>query len=143
MKRTHALLASASFIVLLATGCEYVEVDGVGTRTYDAEFVPQDDITEFVGCARMPANQWQVDGQVTNHTPDRASYSVTIAFNNGTTRLEERTLWIRDLAPGQVGEMNRGWWLNNPDSVTDCEVLTIDRHTTTIVDPADASSPDK
>ncbi|MGI9606303.1 MAG: hypothetical protein ACR2P0_09220 [Acidimicrobiales bacterium] len=140
MTRTRSLLATTALAALLATGCEYVEVDGVGTRTYDAEFVPQADITDFTGCSRNQANQWEVGGSVTNHTPDRATYAVTIAFMEDTTRLDERTLWIRDLAPGQTGAMNRGWWINNPDSVTSCEVLTIDRVTTAIVDPAEATT---
>ena len=133
MKTTRHLLAGALLTAAVLTGCEYREVDGVGTRTFDDEFVPQDDITGFDGCFRNRGNQWEVDGQVTNHTPDRATYAVTVAFNDGDVRLDERTLWIRDLAPGQVAEMNRGWWITNPDKVTNCDILTIDRFTTPIV----------
>ena len=132
MRRGHTLIAGVALATLVATGCEYREVDGVGTRTWDEQLAPQDDITTFDGCTRNQANQWVADGLVTNNTPDRATYVVTIAFNDDDVRLDERTLMIRDLAPGQAGAMNRGWWLTNPDSVTDCEVLTIDRFTTPI-----------
>ena len=133
MKRAHTLVAGLALAALVATGCEYREVDGVGTRTWDEQLAPQDDISSFDGCSRNRANQWEVNGTVTNNTVDRATYTVTIAFNSGDVRLDERTLMIRDLAPGQTGAMNRGWWLTNPDSVTDCQVLTIDRFTTPIV----------
>lgn len=133
MRRTRTLIASLALAALVATGCEYREVDGVGTRTWDEQLAPQDDIAGFDGCTRNQVGQWVVDGTVTNHTEDRATYAVTIAFNDGDVRLDERTLMIRDLAPGQTGAMNRGWWLTNPDSVTDCQVLTIDRFTTPIV----------
>ena len=132
MRRGHTLIAGVALATLVATGCEYREVDGVGTRTWDEQLAPQDDITTFDGCTRNQANQWVADGLVTNNTRDRATYVVTIAFNDDDVRLDERTLMIRDLAPGQTGAMNRGWWLTNPDSVTDCEVLTIDRFTTPI-----------
>ncbi len=133
MRRAQTLIAGLALAALVATGCEYREVDGVGTRTWDEQLAPQDDITAFDGCSRNRANQWVVDGTVTNNTQDRATYAVTIAFNDGEVRLDERTLMIRDLAPGQTGAMNRGWWLTNPDSVTDCQVLTIDRFTTPVV----------
>lgn len=131
--KTRLLLVGLAVGAFALTACEYREVDGVGTRTFDEEFVPQDDITGFDGCRRNGVSQWQVDGEITNRTPDRATYAVTIAFYDDDVRLDERTLWIRDLAPGEVGEMNRGWWLTSPDRVTDCRVLTIDRHTTPIV----------
>lgn len=129
MTKTQRLLAGLVVGTMLLTACEYREVDGVGTPTYDEEFVPQDDITTFGGCSRNQASQWQVDGKVTNPTPDMATYVVTIAFYDDELRLDERTLWIRDLAPDEVGEMNRGWWINSADRVTDCKVLTIDRIT--------------
>ena len=122
-------IAAVALVLLTATGCEYVEVDGVGTRTYDETYVPQDDITAFDGCVRNKANQWAVDGEITNHTPDRASYAVTIAFENDGTRIDERTVWIRNLAPGQAADLHRAWWITSPEKVTDCRVLTIDRFT--------------
>ncbi len=73
------------------------------------------------------------EGTVTNHTPDMATYAVTIAFYENETRMDERTQWIRDLRPAEVGEMNRGWWINQADDVSRCEVLSIDRFTTPIV----------
>ncbi len=133
MSTTRTLIAGLALVGAVATGCEYREVDGVGTRTWDDELAPQDDITAFGGCVRNRAEQWQPVGEVTNHTEGRATYAVTIAFNAGTARLDERTLWIRDLAPGQVGVMNRAWWLTDAASVTDCEVLTIDRFITPVV----------
>lgn len=125
---------------LLTTGCQYVEVDGIGTRTYDEEFVPQEDITAFNGCSRNAGNQWVADGAVTNHTPDLATYAITVAFEAADgSRVDERTMWIRDLAPGQVGEMNRGWWISNPDNVASCRVLTINRTTQEVASPTAVS----
>ena len=85
MRRSRTLIAALAFAALVATGCEYREVDGVGTRTWDEQLAPQDDITSFDGCTRNRANQWVVDGAVTNHTGDRATYTVTIAFNAPST----------------------------------------------------------
>lgn len=119
--------------MLLLTACEYREVDGVGTRTYDEQLPPQDDVTSFAGCDRTELGQWQAQGKVTNHTVEMATYVVTIAFYNGDTRLEERSLWVRDLHPGEAADLNRGWWINSADQVSRCEVLTIDRFTTPIV----------
>ena len=133
MNRTLQLVVGFVALVVVATACEYREVDGVGTRTFDEEFVPQDDIDRFDGCALTAAGQWRVDGEITNNTDEMASYAITIAFFDGDTRLEERSLWIRDLHPDESAEMNRGWWINGSDQVTSCEVLTIDRFTTPIV----------
>ena len=132
--RRSRLIAGVAAIAVVLTACEYREVDGVGTRTYDEQYVPQDDISAFDGCSRTGLGQWQPSGLVTNNTPDMATYAVTIAFSDGETRLDERTLWIRDLHPAEQAEMNRAWWLANGDSVTSCEVLTIDRFTTPVVE---------
>ena len=132
MNRTLRLVAGLAAVILLTAACEYREVDGVGTRTYDDEFVPQAGIERFDGCALTRVGQWRAEGLVTNHTPEMATYVVTIAFFDGETRLEERSLWIRDLHPGESADMNRGWWINGSDQVTGCEVLTIDRFLTPI-----------
>lgn len=128
------LTAGLLFGLLVLTACEYREVDGVGTRTYDEQYVPQDDISAFTGCSMNGLGQWQPAGTVTNNTPDMATYAVTVAFFDGDTRVDERTMWIRDLHPGEQAQMNRAWWLNNGDSVGSCDILTIDRFTTPIVE---------
>lgn len=119
-------------VIFALAACEYREVDGVGTRTHEDEFVPQDDITAFDGCVRTHANQWEARGEVTNPTPDRATYVITIAFEADDLRLDERTIWVRDLAPVQTASINRGWWLSEPERVTSCRVLTIDRFRTPV-----------
>ena len=134
MQRKNHLFFGVAAVGLLLSACDYREVDGVGTRTYDDQYVPQNDLTAFDGCTRTELGQWQPQGTVTNHTPDMATYNVTIAFYDGDTRLEERGLWIQDLHPNEAAELNRGWWINSPDLVTRCDVLTINRFTTPIAD---------
>ena len=133
MRRPLRLLAVVAAASLLFTACEYREVDGVGTRTYDAELPPPDDLTSFGGCSRNSLGQWQAVGTVVNQTSDMATYAVTVAFLADAVRLDERTAWIRDLRPGERAELNRAWWISGADDVTGCEVLTVDRLTTPIV----------
>lgn len=117
----------AACLLLILTGCEYVEVDGVGTRTWDETAPPQDDVASFDGCEPGSLDRWQARGEIINNTDSVASYEVVVAFTDGEVRLDERSEWIRDLGPGERAALNRSWWLDDPDAVTGCELLTINR----------------
>lgn len=134
-RRIVRILGSLALIAVLA-GCEYVEHNGIGTRTWDAEAPPQDDITSFDGCFRNTGNQWEVRGSITNQTSERATYRVLVAFDAGDVRLDERTFFVQNLAPDQVAAMNRGWWIQNADRVTACSILEIDRFAIDAAEPA-------
>lgn len=113
--------------LLTVTSCEYSEVDGIGTRTADEAHPPQTDLTTFGGCEPGDLGQWRFAAEVTNHSPKTATYELTVAFYDGDTRLDEFGTWVRDLRPGEKAAVDTGWWIENADRVTRCEVLTINR----------------
>lgn len=123
--RTILLPALASLALL--TGCEYVEIDGVGTRTADDAHPPQSDVASFDGCETADLGRWRASGELVNNSESVASYEVVVAFYDGETRLDQRTEWIRDLQPGERAAIDRAWWLDDPDRVTDCRLILINR----------------
>ena len=128
--RAPAILRNAALGLAVVVGlaaCEYQEVDGIGTRTADDAHPPQHDLAAFDGCRRNGLNQWHAAGAVVNHSSTTATYEVVVAFYDGQTRLDERSLWIRDLRPGERAAIDRGWWVDSPDRVTACEVLLVNR----------------
>ena len=125
-KRVHRWLAPlAVTLALLTTACEYVEVDGIGTRTMDEVNPPQSDIASFTGCEPAPLNQWRAVGEVVNQTDKVSTYEVVVAFYDESTRLDERSEWIRDLKPGERAAIDRSWWLDDPSRVTGCQLIMI------------------
>lgn len=115
------------FAAVLGTACEYAEVDGIGTRTMDEVNPPQYDLSSFDGCTRDSLNRWAASAEVLNNTETAASYEVVVAFYDGDVRLDERSEWIRDLKPGEKAAIDSAWWIDEPDRVTDCKVLLINR----------------
>ena len=122
--RIVALVLGAT---LALTACEYSEIDGVGTRTGDPDHPPQLDLATFDGCERGDLGQWRVSAELINHSPTTASYELTVAFRAGDTRVDERSVWIRDLRPGERASVEHGWWIDQADRVTDCVPLTVNR----------------
>ena len=112
--------------VLLLTACKYEEVDGVGTRTMDPDFPPQADVV-LDGCSLGALNQWHADLTVTNNTPTVQTYELTVGFYDADTRLSQRSHWIRALRPGETAEVDAAWWVESPDRVNDCRLLTVNR----------------
>ena len=125
--RRPARLAAAVLAVGALSACEYVEVDGIGTRTADDLHPPQQDVASFDGCQPTTLDRWRVDGEILNSTDEVASYEVVVGFYDGDTRLDQRTEWIRDLRPGERAAIDRAWWLDDPDRVTDCRLILINR----------------
>lgn len=121
------VIAGAALIMLLATGCEYSEVDGIGTRTADEASPPQKDLTSFQGCESGDLGQWRFSAEITNNSPKVASYELTVAFYDSDVRLDEFSTWVRDLRPGETAAADAGWWIEGSERVTRCEVLTINR----------------
>lgn len=121
----NILLAGLAVVAL--TACEYSELDGIGTRTADAEHPPQRDLAAFEGCEPAELNRWRARGEVVNQTDQVVSYEVVVGFYDGEVRLDERSEWIRDLGPGEVAALDRAWWIDEPDRVTDCRVLLVNR----------------
>ncbi len=121
------ILMAAGLAVLGLSACEYSEIDGVGTRTADEEFPPQSDLTAFDGCEPGDLGQWRFDAEITNNTPNVASYELTVAFYDDDVRLGEFSTWVRDLKPDETAAADQGWWIENGEDVTRCEVLTINR----------------
>jgi hypothetical protein len=107
--------------------CDYSEVDGIGTRTADDMHPPQHDLTSFAGCEPGDLGQWRFAAEVTNNSPEVASYELTVAFYEGDTRLDEFGTWVRDLRPGENAAVDAGWWIDSAERVTRCDVLTINR----------------
>jgi hypothetical protein len=121
------LVCVAVGVAVVLGGCEYSEIDGVGTRTADEEHPPQYDLATFNGCEPGDLGQWRFNAEVVNNTPTVASYELTVAFYEGDTRLDEFSSWVRDLKPGERALVDTGWWIDGADRVTRCEVLTINR----------------
>lgn len=120
----YSILAAS---LLVASACEYSEIDGIGTRTADEENPPQSDLTSFGGCAPGDLGQWRFDAVITNNSPTVASYELTVAYYDDGTRLDEKSTWVRDLRPGESAAADAGHWIEGADRVTGCEVLTINR----------------
>jgi hypothetical protein len=113
--------------VLSLTSCEYREVNGIGTRTADDEHPPQLDITSFDGCRPTALGRWRADGEVINTTDEAASYEIVVGFYDGETRLDQRSEWIRDLRPGERAAIDRAWWIDDPDRVSGCRLVLVNR----------------
>jgi hypothetical protein len=121
------LSAVLAMVMLGMTGCEYSEINGIGTRTADVDHPPQADLTSFNGCELGDLGQWRFSAEITNNSPKVASYELTVAFYDGSTRLDQFSNWVRDLRPGETAAADTGWWIDGGDRVTRCEVLTINR----------------
>lgn len=111
----------------LLSACEYSEIDGVGTRTADEVHPPQLDVASFDGCEPETLDRWRARGEIVNSTETVASYEVVVGFYDGETRLDERSEWIRDLRPGERAALDRAWWIDDPDRVTGCRLLLVNR----------------
>jgi len=125
-RRWPSLLAGG-LAMLALSACEYVEVDGIGTRTADAVNPPQHDVAAFDGCEPAELERWRARGRIVNSTDRVASYEVVVGFYDDEVRLDERSEWIRDLAPGEEAAIDRAWWVDEPDRVTECRLLLINR----------------
>lgn len=112
---------------LSLTACEYEEVDGIGTRTGDDEHPPQLDVTSFDGCRPTSLGRWQAAGELTNSTEATSTYEIVVGFYDGDTRLDQRSEWIRDLRPGERAAIDRAWWVDEPDRVTGCRLVLVNR----------------
>ena len=117
----------ATVAALSLTACEYSEVNGIGTRTADEANPPQLDVTSFGGCVRGSLDRWQVSGELVNSTDQAASYEIVIGFYDGETRLDQRSEWIRDLRPGERAAIDGAWWVDEPDRVTNCQLILVNR----------------
>ncbi|MEM9564243.1 MAG: FxLYD domain-containing protein [Actinomycetota bacterium] len=128
-RRVHRTTSLAAGLLLcgLLTACEYSEINGVGTRTADEVNPPQLDVTAFDGCRPATLNRWQVEGEVTNSTDSVATYEVVVGFYEGDTRIDERGEWVRNLRPGERASLDRAWWIDDPERVTDCRLLLVNR----------------
>lgn len=113
-------------VMLVAASCRYSEVDGVGTRTADADHPPQLDVT-LTGCTEGEFGQWTAEAVVTNPTDAAMTYEVIVAFQDGDVRLSQRSHWVRNLTPGETAAISPSWWIESPDRVTGCRVLTVNR----------------
>lgn len=120
-------LAALATAALSLTACEYEEVNGIGTRTGDDANPPQLDVTSFEGCRPATLDRWQAVGEITNSTGVTASYEIVVGFYDGDTRLDQRSEWIRDLRPGERAAIDRAWWVDEPDRVTDCRLVLVNR----------------
>lgn len=123
---TRRLIVLIAATLVLAVGCRYEEVGGVGTRTADDEHPPQADV-ELVGCRTGDLSRWHATVTITNHTPEVQTYEVTIGFYDDEIRLAQRSHWVRALRPGEVAEIDPSWWIESPDRVSDCRLLTVNR----------------
>ncbi|MEM7142334.1 MAG: hypothetical protein AAF548_15025 [Actinomycetota bacterium] len=112
--------------LLLATACEYQQVDGVGTRTMDDEFPPQLDVA-LGSCSLDEWNRWHADLAITNNTAQVQTYEVTVGFYDDDIRLSQRAHWVRALRPGEIAEVDASWWVESPERVDDCRLLTVNR----------------
>ncbi|MEM7326573.1 MAG: hypothetical protein AAF531_26035 [Actinomycetota bacterium] len=121
------VLLVGAIAMLALTGCEYSELNGIGTRTGDEEFPPQLDLVSFDGCEPGELGRWQASGELLNNTPDTATYEVMVGFYEGEVRLDERSRWIRDIRPGERATLDASWWIQNGDSVTSCRVVLVNR----------------
>jgi len=88
---------------------------------------PQHDLSSFGGCSRDTLDRWKATGELRNNTDSAASYEVVVAFYDGDVRLDERSEWVRDLKAGETASLDGSWWIDEPDRVTSCEVLLINR----------------
>lgn len=122
-----ARLAPALLAAAFLTGCEYSELNGIGTRTADEDHPPQLDLASFDGCSPGDLGQWRAAGELVNNSPTTASYEVSVAFYDGDIRLDERSTWVRDLRPGERAAIDHGWWIDSAERVTSCDVLVINR----------------
>jgi len=120
-------LAAGAVTVLLLGACQYSELNGIGTRTGDDQHPPQLDLASFDGCEKGDLDQWRASAELVNNSPTTASYEVVVAFYENDTRISQRSHWVRDLRPGERAVVDRGWWVDNPDRVTSCDVLLINR----------------
>lgn len=127
MRRILVILLVAMLPIIAA--CEYSEIEGVGTRTADDDFPPQSDLMSFGGCEPGNLGQWRFDATIRNNTATVATYELTVAFYDSETRLDEASNWVRDLKPGESASAGAGRWIEDADSVTRCEVLTLNRWT--------------
>ena len=124
--RPARIAALAAATALALTACEYEEVDGVGTRTMDDENPPQLDV-EFDGCRLGELNRWHGAAAITNNTEVVQTYEITVGFYDGDVRLAERSHWVRALRPGETADVDPGWWIESPERVNDCRLLTVNR----------------
>lgn len=125
--RPLSLLIAGVVATLALSACEYVEIDGIGTRTPDEVHPPQHDLMSFEGCQPDTLNRWQARGEIVNNTDQVVSYEVVVAFDAGDLRLDQRSEWLRDVGPGERAAINRAWWVDEHDRVTGCRVLVINR----------------
>lgn len=121
--RTIAGIVAA---LVLLTGCRYETIDGVGTRTVDPDFPPQSDVA-LVSCRTGDWSRWHATATITNHTAVVQTYEVTVGFYDGDVRLAERAHWVRALRPGETAQVDPSWWIESPERVDDCRLLTVNR----------------
>ena len=126
MRRPHLTALLALALPLTASGCRYETIDGVGTRTADADAPPQADVT-LVGCREGELARWHATTRITNHTDEVQTYEVTIGFYDDDIRLGQRAHWVRALRPGETAEADPSWWIDSPERVDDCRLLTVNR----------------
>ncbi len=124
--RVGLLMVSAVAMMGLSA-CDYVEINGIGTRTPDDVNPPQNDVVFFDGCEPDALNRWRARGEIVNNTDRVVSYEVVVAFDEGDLRLDQRSEWLRDVSPGRRAALNRAWWVDEAERVDGCRLLVINR----------------
>lgn len=129
---TTAVIVALS---VLLGACERSEVDGVGSNTPSEDAPPQHDLVEPLGCVVGEWGWVSGEGEINNATNDVATYEVVVAFYDGSRRLADQNTWIRDVEPAESARFEAYAWLDDEaDTMTSCEVITINRWSARIRD---------
>ncbi len=130
MRHTKKIVSPLIALLAMFTlaGCEYSELNGIGTRTADEEFPPQLDLASFDGCEAGDLNQLKASGELINNSATTSTYEVIVAFadDNGV-RLDEKSAWVRDLRPGERAAIDHQWWIDGRERFAQCDLLLINR----------------
>lgn len=119
-------------LLLLLGACERSEVDGIGSNTPSEQSPPQHDLVGRIECSVGEWGWVSGQGDVHNGAGNVSSYEVVVGFYEGERRLGDRNAWIRDLDPGESARFEAFLWLgDDAAAVTSCEVITINRWSTT------------
>ncbi len=116
------------FSLVLLTACQKSEVNGISSQTGDDEFPPQLDLASFERCKVGELGWVGGGGEITNNTPETATYEIVVAFLADGTRMDQRSTWVRDLKSGEKASFEASKFLwDRASTVNDCEVVTINR----------------
>lgn len=113
--------------VLVLSGCERSEVNGIGSYTPDDQAPPQLDVT-LDDCAVGEWGWVTGNGMVQNRTGDVATYEVVVAFDDGDVRIGQGSAWIRDLGAGTRAAFRASTHLGErAPAMSNCQVITVNR----------------